>query len=42
MTDMFDLLKSELTRRTLLHKAGFGLIALGIVPAIRTLRTIKV
>ncbi len=31
---MFDLLKSELSRRTLLHKAGFGLIALGIVPTI--------
>jgi predicted dehydrogenase len=31
---MLDLLKSELTRRTLLYKAGFGLITLGIVPAI--------
>ncbi len=34
MTDMFNLVKSELTRRTLLHQAGFGLITLGIVPAI--------
>ncbi|MBW4477661.1 MAG: Gfo/Idh/MocA family oxidoreductase [Tolypothrix brevis GSE-NOS-MK-07-07A] len=31
---MLDLVKSELTRRTLLHQAGFGLITLGIVPAI--------
>ncbi|MFN6570620.1 Gfo/Idh/MocA family oxidoreductase [Dendronalium sp. ChiSLP03b] len=34
---MFDLLKSELTRRTILHKAGFGLIALSTFGAVGTI-----
>jgi hypothetical protein len=34
---MFDILKSELTRRTLLYKAGFGFMALGITGAVGTI-----
>ncbi|WP_341530905.1 Gfo/Idh/MocA family oxidoreductase [Nostoc sp. UHCC 0302] len=34
---MFDILKSELTRRTLLYKAGFGFMALGVAGAVGTI-----